>query len=47
MSKKANGQFFTTTNPFSHSLFLEWFGNIPKTHATKILEPFAGCGNID
>jgi hypothetical protein len=46
MSKKANGQFFTTTNPFSHNLFLEWFGNIPKKHTTKILEPFAGCGNI-
>ncbi len=46
MNKKANGQFFTTSNPFNHGLFLDWFESIPEKSKETILEPFAGSGNI-
>lgn len=46
MNKKANGQFFTTTNPFKNRLFIEWFKKIPNIDKETILEPFAGSGNI-
>lgn len=46
-SKILNGQFFTTTNPFTLEPFLEWVHNIPESvRMTTLLEPFAGSNNI-
>jgi hypothetical protein len=47
-NKIINGQFFTTTNPFTLVPFLSWLSNIPEVikKETTILEPFAGANNI-
>lgn len=47
-NKIINGQFFTTTNPFTLLPFLTWLEAIPETikKETIILEPFAGANNI-
>lgn len=46
-SKILNGQFFTTTNPFTLEPFLDWVHTIPETvRKTTLLEPFAGSNNI-
>jgi hypothetical protein len=46
-SKIINGQFFTTTNPFTLKPFLDWVNQIPaELRASTILEPFAGSNNI-
>lgn len=46
-SKIINGQFFTTTNPFTLIPFLDWANMIPvNLRAGTILEPFAGSNNI-
>lgn len=46
-SKIINGQFFTTTNPFTLIPFLDWADKIPVSLRTgTILEPFAGSNNI-
>lgn len=44
--KRANGQFFTTTNPFFNPSFYEWYEMIPTEKKKVILEPFAGANNI-
>ena len=44
--KKANGQYFTITNPFVEKSFLDWFNNIPREKRQVLLEPFAGSNNI-
>lgn len=46
-TKILNGQFFTTTNPFTLVPFNSWLNQIPEAvKATTILEPFAGSNNI-
>lgn len=46
-NKQTLGQFYTTTNPFTLTPFLEWLNNIPADVKSKtILEPFAGSNNI-
>ena len=47
-NKIINGQFFTTTNPFTLVPFLMWLEAIPEVikKETVILEPFAGANNI-
>ena len=46
-SKIINGQFFTTTNPFTLKPFLDWVGQIPaELRDSTMLEPFAGSNNI-
>ena len=46
-SKIINGQFFTTTNPFTLTPFLDWVNQIPEApRDSVILEPFAGSNNI-
>lgn len=44
--KRANGQFFTTQNPFHLSPFKEWLQTTPVSVGGTILEPFAGANNI-
>lgn len=46
ISKKTNGQYFTTTNPFKEDAFLKWFKAIPSKKRQIIIEPFAGSNNI-
>ena len=46
ISKKTNGQYFTTTNPFKEDAFLRWFKAIPSQKRQIIIEPFAGSNNI-
>lgn len=46
-SKILNGQFFTTTNPFTLQPFTDWAMSIPEhVRMTTLLEPFAGSNNI-
>lgn len=47
-NKIINGQFFTTTSPFTLVPFLSWLDKIPEAikKNTVILEPFAGANNI-
>jgi hypothetical protein len=46
-TKRENGQFFTTTNPFNHLAFHRWIGLMNEEERTsKWLEPFAGANNI-
>lgn len=46
-TKILNGQFFTTTNPFTLKPFVNWVRQIPVSiKDTTILEPFAGSNNI-
>ena len=46
-TKILNGQFFTTTNPFTLKPFVDWVQQIPvELKTTPILEPFAGSNNI-
>lgn len=44
-SKQKLGQYYTTRNVFQGLAFEEWKQLLPKEE-TKILEPFAGAGNI-
>ena len=43
-NKKERGQYYTTFNPFKGDAFKLWYSMIPKNE--KILEPFAGAGNL-
>lgn len=43
-SKRKLGQYFTITNPFKHTLFIEWSKNIKDDDV--LLEPFAGSNSI-
>ena len=45
MNQRANGQYFTTENPFKHPAFLKW---AESCHLKKrsVLEPFAGANHI-
>lgn len=45
-SKRANGQFFTTENPFDHPAFEAWYNSIPDASDQTLLEPFAGACNL-
>jgi hypothetical protein len=45
-SKIELGQFYTRTNPFEHSRFVEWIRAIPKVSQKKFVEPFAGSNSI-
>lgn len=47
-SKRNNGQYFTTTNPFTLAPFIDWLKQIPNDvlQDATILEPFAGSNNI-
>lgn len=42
--KVEHGQFYTTTNPFTHPAFISWLAAIPS--GARFLEPFAGANNI-
>jgi hypothetical protein len=42
--KVEHGQFYTTTNPFTHPAFTAWLAAIPV--GARYLEPFAGANNI-
>ena len=44
-TKRANGRYYTTTNPFMLKPFKKWAKQINLTEH-KILEPFAGSNNI-
>ena len=43
--KRANGEFYTTGNPFNHEEFELWAKECDLQSAT-VLEPFAGAGNL-
>lgn len=45
-NKREFGQYFTTSNPFSHYAFLEWYESIPDKEKNIIIEPFSGSNNI-
>ena len=42
--KRQSGVYFTSSNPFKHPLFSEWYDLIP--NPTTIIEPFAGSCSI-
>lgn len=44
--KRERGQFFTVNNAFLHPRFLSWLAAIPEQSKQRVLEPFAGAGNI-
>jgi hypothetical protein len=44
-SKRSQGQYFTTFNPFDHPGFLEW-AKLCNLRQQTILEPFAGSNNL-
>ena len=48
MTKRLNGQFFTTTNPFVNEAFVRWMKKVNEDPATlpELIEPFAGSNNI-
>lgn len=48
MTKRLNGQFFTTTNPFVNEAFVRWMKKINQdpTALPELVEPFAGSNNI-
>ena len=45
-SKRENGQFFTTENPFDHPAFHAWLRQVPSVDTQTFLEPFAGACNL-
>jgi len=45
-NKKENGVYFTKGNCFILDPFKQWFNHIPKHKKLKIIEPFAGDGQI-
>ena len=44
-NKRERGQFYTTSNPFTHPAFRKWadMAGLPEE---RVLEPFAGCGGL-
>ena len=46
MNKRNLGQYYTTSNPFSHIVFKKWWNSIPDKEDLIILEPFSGANNI-
>ena len=48
MTKRLNGQFFTTTNPFVNEAFVRWMKKVNEDPANlpELIEPFAGSNNI-
>lgn len=48
MTKRLNGQFFTTTNPFVNEAFIRWMTKVNEDpdNLPDIIEPFAGSNNI-
>lgn len=45
-TKRAQGQYFTTGNPFLFKPFRNWLEAIPGISEKTLLEPFAGANNI-